>query len=271
MEYFYSISDRNIFLIMVLITTSFSIALITLNKYYIFYRLKYRDNTITASMASLIGIIYGVLAGVICLYLINNNDHATTAAMNEGTAAANIYRESKWLQNPARQQLQSELRQYIDRVITTEWPLMKAGKSPDITNVYIINEMSDTLKQFKITSQSDYLIVENLLREIKSLYDARQQRILMSENQLPADIWTVILIGTILLVVINYAFRVGFYLHLFSITVFSIMAASILFLLITLDRPFQGEFIIAPDALQAVLTIMKHDTGGVPKPSAEIS
>jgi hypothetical protein len=37
------------------------------------------------------------------------------------------------------------------------------------------------------------------------------------------------------------------------------MAASLLFLLVTLDRPFMGEFIVEPDALQAVLDLMQHD------------
>lgn len=259
LEFLYHISDTQVFLFMVVITVIFSLLLIVLNKIFIFYKLRYKDNTTTASISSLIGIIYGVLAGLVCLYLMTNNDHASDAALSEGTAAANIYHGSRWLKEPLQQQLQTELRNYITNVITVEWPEMTTGKTVDVENSYNITKMSDALIKYPIITQADVMIVNNLIQEIKNLYKARQQRIQLSETELSPDIWLVILISTILIIVINYAFRVNFYLHVFSITIFAIMAASILFLLVTLDRPFQGEFIVEPDALKSVLNLMNHD------------
>jgi hypothetical protein len=46
----------------------------------------------------------------------------------------------------------------------------------------------------------------------------------------------------------------NFYLHIASITSISIIMASMMFLLITVDRPFQGEFAIDPDSFQQILT-----------------
>jgi hypothetical protein len=259
LDFLYHISDTSVFLFMLIITVSFSLILITLSKIFILHKLHYEDNTVTASVASLIGIIYGVLAGFTCLYLLNNNDHASVAALNEGTAAANIYRESKWLKPPQQQQLQSNLKKYITNVITLEWPEMVAGKTTHIEDVYLIDDMSETLMQYPMSTPADPIIIQDLIQEIKTLFNARQERLNMSENELSPDIWLVMLLGTVLIIVINYAFRVNFYLHLFTISIFSLMAASVMFLLVTLDRPFQGEFIVEPTALQAVLTFMEHD------------
>ncbi len=259
LDFFYKISDTYVFLFMIVITTTFSLLLIFLNKYFIFYKLRYKDNTVTASVGSLIGIIYGVLIGFIWLYLINVNDHASAAALHEGTAAANVYRDSKWLNQPQQRLIQDKLSAYINNVTTIEWPAMSDGQRPHDGNGYIINDMSDILKTYKIITPADNIIVTDLLQELKTLLNARQDRILVSQQGLSSNIWVVILLGTILIIVINYAFRVNFYLHIFSITAFSIMAASVLFLLITLDRPFQGEFVVQPDALQAVQAMMKHD------------
>ncbi len=258
-EFLYHMSDALIFLFMVIMTVIFSLFLIVLNKIFIFYKLRYKDNTTTASISSLIGIIYGVLAGLVCLYLMTNNDHASDAALSEGTAAANIYHGSRWLKEPLQQQLQTDLKNYITNVITVEWPEMTEGKTVNVENGYNITKMSDALIKYPIITQADVMIVNNLIQEIKNLYKARQQRIQINDNQLSPEIWEVILISTILIIVINYAFRVSFYLHVFGITVFAFMAAAILFLLVTLDRPFQGEFIVEPDALQAVLDLMNHD------------
>ena len=259
LEFLYHISDAQVFLFMVSLTIFFSLLLIVMNKFFVFYKLRYRDNTTTASIATLIGTIYGVLAGFICLYLINNVDHAATAALDEGTAAANIYRESRWLKDPMQHVIQANLKNYLGNVVTIEWPAMAQGKTLAKENGYNINKMSDQLMQYPIVTQADIIIINDLLQEIKNLFKGREERIHMSEAQLSPEIWQVILISTILIIVINYAFRVNFYLHIFSLTAFAVMAASVLFLLVTLDRPFQGEFVVVPEAIQSVLDLMDHD------------
>lgn len=260
LDFLYRISDLSVFLIIAAFIIVFSLLLIILNKIFIFYKFNYKDNTPTASIASLIGIIYGVMVGFLCLYLLNNQDHASNAALNEGIAAANIYRESKWLKEPVQHQIQADLKTYLEKVITVEWPAMSEGKSPDRSDGDIINKMSNELMHYSIITQGDAIIVTDLLQEIKSLFKGRQERVQMSQTQLSPDLWLVILIGTILIIVINYAFRVNFYLHIFSITAFAIMATSVVFILVTLDRPFQGEFVVEPTAVRAVLDFMNQNS-----------
>ncbi len=256
-DFLFHLPDLTIFLILSSITMGFSIIAILISKRFIFYRLKYRDNVTIGSISSLIGIMYGVLVGFMALYLIDNNDHASDAVLREASAVANVYRDSQWLKDPFPEQIRAQLEKYINKAITVEWPVMREGKDVDADGDYIIQNISNLMRGYSLSSDADKLITQDILIELKSLYNARHERISMSTSQLSPELWEVILIGTILLIGINYAFRVNFYLHLFAISAFSIMAASMLFLLVTLDRPFQGEFIVEPDALQAVMTFMK--------------
>ncbi len=253
----YGLQDFTIFLILIGITTSVSVVSIILSKRFIFYRLKYRDNATIASISSLIGIIYGVLVGFLALYLLDNNDHASNAVLREANSAANIYRQSQWLRDPVKSEMKEQLESYIDKVIKIEWPLMRKGKDVDVAGDGIIQKISETLKTYSPQTSIDNFILQDLLTELKTLYSARHDRINMSTAELSPALWEVILIGTILIIGINYAFRVNFFLHLFGISAFAIMASAMLFLLVTLDRPFQGEFIIEPDALGTVLNFMK--------------
>jgi len=255
-EFLYRLSDAKIFLYLAAGTVIFSLLIIILNKIFTFYTLKYDDNTTTASIASLIGIIYGVLVGLTCLYLLNNQDHALNAAMNEGTAAANIYRESKWLKGPMQHQIQGQLKTYLTNVITVEWPMMGKGKNLETGSDTLINKMADEIITYPIIAKADEIIVTNLLQEINDLFKSRQQRITINNNQLSPEIWVVVFISTILIIAINYAFKVNFSLHVFALSAFAFMASCVLFLLVTLDRPFQGEFIVEPDTLKAVLNSM---------------
>ena len=258
-DFVYGLNDSIIFILMITITVAFSLLFIIMNKVFKFYRLTFKDNTTTASVASLIGIIYGVLAGFVCLYLMNNQDHAAHAALDEGSAVSNIYRESKWLNPPMQTKVQDELKKYILNVINNEWPKMAAGKNVGTTGDLIIYNMSNELISYPIHSQMDYIIVNNFAQSLNELSKYRQERIQMGGSQLSREIWEVIFLSTFLIIIINYAFRVNFKLHIFGLTAFAIMAASILFLLVTLDRPFQGEFFVQPDVLRSVLDLMNAE------------
>lgn len=50
------------------------------------------------------------------------------------------------------------------------------------------------------------------------------------------------------------------YMHIVTVAAAALMTSSMLFLLITLDRPFQGEFIIEPASLRTLLELIKHLT-----------
>jgi len=258
-DFLYGLSDMSVFVLMAFATIAFSLLFVVLNKFFKFYKLKYIDNTTTASVASLIGIVYGVLAGFLCLYLLNNQDHASNAALDEGTAAANIYHESRWLNNPYQKQIQAYLKTYLSVAINKEWPEMAKGNLPHRDNAYLIAEMSDSLISYPITTLRDALVINNIKQDIRSLLKGREERIEMGGSQLTSGIWNVIILSTALIIIINYAFRVNFKLHIFGLTSFALMAASVLFLLVTLDRPFEGEFAVAPDALNTVLDSMTHD------------
>jgi hypothetical protein len=252
----YSLSDLQVFIILVAITIALSLFAVFITKRYISHKLHYQDNATVGSISGLIGIIYGVLTGFICLYLINNQDHASYAVQAEADASANIYRSTGWLPQPAQANVANDLKNYLSLVINKEWPLMRDFKNADQGGDPIIKKMFDDLRTFIPATSSDSTNLQNLMTQINELYNARHQRLSLSSSQLSPELWEVILMGTILIIAINYAFKVNFTLHLYAVTAFSIMAASMIFLLVTLDRPFQGEFVVTPEPMKEVLTSM---------------
>jgi hypothetical protein len=251
----YSLSDLSIFLILVAATITISVMAVLFDKHYFFAKLRYKDNTTIGSISSLIGIIYGVLVGFVAIYLVNNQDHASVAVQREASASANIFEGSKWLPEPYQTLLQKDITDYIQMVLNKEWPRMSNFQKVSPDGDYIIEKILSDLKPYNPGTSSESVNLQNLLTSTNALYDARHARIGISSSQLSPELWEVILIGTILIIAINYAFRVNFSLHLFATCSFAVMAASMLFLLVTLDRPFQGEFVVTPYAFQQVLEL----------------
>jgi len=251
-NFMYTLPDFDVFLILIAFTMTISIIFIIINKKFIYHKLRYKDNTTISSISALIGIIYGVLVGFLCLYLITNQDHASQAVQDEANALENIFIQSTWMKQPYQGELQHDLLRYIDEVVNKEWQEMNSFIKIGLTGDKIILKILDDVKKFEPQSKSESIVFENMSRSINELSNARHARILLSYSVLAPELWEVIILGTILIIAVNYAFRVSLYLHLFGTFTFAIMAASMLFLLVTLDTPFQGEFAVTADSIKDV-------------------
>lgn len=257
-KFLFQLSDGYIFLLLSVISIVISMVAIFIVSRHIPMEFRYKDNAAISNTSALIGIIYGVLAGLIALYLLNANSATEVAVQREASAVADIFRDSKWLPDPARTNLRIETKQYLDHVINVEWPLMKEGAYLPDTGRNLVNQMDKEIFLHQqnanpTTNTLEFLILHHLLEEIQTLYDAREQRLNINDSVLSPSIWVVILIGTVLIIGINFLFGMNFYLHLISIAAIALMTSSIIFLLLTLDRPFQGEFAVEPKAYQSAL------------------
>jgi hypothetical protein len=215
-----------------------------------------RDNAVIASTSNVISLIYGVLVGISALYLINNNNYTADAVQREANAVADVYRDSRWLPEPLKTKVQNKIKIYLTQVIQEEWPMMQKGKRITHKNDRVIDSIMGEVIQHSSLNNTEGILQKDILMNLKNLYDARQQRIHMSYSVLDPELWVVILIGTILTLCINYIYDMNFYIHLVTITAAALMTASMIFLLIALDTPFQGEFIIQPNAMRSVLAYM---------------
>ncbi|MBV9575125.1 MAG: DUF4239 domain-containing protein [Gammaproteobacteria bacterium] len=256
-QFVYSTSDLFCFLILVSFTILIAIIFIFINKHFFFHVLRYKDNPTVSSFSALIGIIYGVLVGFVCLYLLNNYDHSIQAIQAEANAASTILRRSMLLSPHIQKVIEKDIHSYVNEVIHHEWPMMARFQKIDQQGDLILIDLIDNIKNYKPKTEVEIIIFKDLLTSsIKELYNARHTRIMISSNTLGDDMWCVILIGTILIIASNYAFRANFYLHLFLNILFAIMAGSMLFLIVSLDRPFQGAFAVTPEPFEDIVVTL---------------
>jgi hypothetical protein len=266
-QYIYHLSDIKLFITIISALALLSLIGIVIVRKCLPEKVLFKDNDVFGFVSGLIGIIYGVLTGLMALYLLNNTTTANTAVLNESNALADIYRESKWLTPPTRAMIQTQIRAYIKHAIEVEWPAMDRGESVDNQGIEYIENITDVLIHYNLgnAGAGESLLVHDMLDEVRNLYDSRQQRIEMSYAQLSPEIWIVVLIGTVLLIVTNYFYGMNFYLHLLLIFAIALMASAMVFLLVTLDRPFQGEFVVDPDELTSLRDFIENQTSAPPR------
>lgn len=257
-EFLYQLNNIYLFILLSCFAIGLSIIGIIIVHSFISHELRSTNNNVIGNISSLIGLIYGVLAGLTALYLINNISYTSDAVQHEANAAANIYRDSRWLHDPQKSEIENDIKAYLEMVVNIEWPAMRLGKNVTNDGLIYIEKISNSLVNYPLNVATDSLLLHDMLDELKSLYNARENRINMSFSSLNPSLWVVIIIGTILTIGINFLYGMNFYLQLIAVSAAALMTSSMVFLLMTLDKPFQGEFIIEPDALRSVLTTIEQ-------------
>lgn len=254
LNYLYTLSDFQLLIALSAVLVILSVICVSLLHRVFPLKLKYRGNPVIGNISSLIGIIYGVLVGLMALYLINNVSATDEIVQREANAVANLYRDSLGMAMPYQQIIQTNLKKYIHHSIEVEWPAMQDNKPIDNESNQLIQNVVDTLLLYtKIMPSNEMLLLRSMFDEAKELYNAHAQRIRKSETSLNIEVWLVILIGTLLTISINYLYKIEYRLHLVTLCATSLMASAMLFLIVTLDRPFQGEFAIRSTPFKSIL------------------
>ncbi|MCD6038886.1 MAG: hypothetical protein K0S27_286 [Gammaproteobacteria bacterium] len=255
-NFLYRLSDISLFVLLVCFFVGVSAVAILIIKYFLPLKLRYKDNEVIGNISSLIGIIYGVLASLMSLYLINNINMASEVVQREANAVVNIYLSSKELKLSLQKAIQTKLKKYVENVKNKEWPSMKNGELLNEEGDDLIENLTNQIIHYSQSPHANLFVARDILSEIKLLYDARQQRVNQGYSSLNVEVWVVILIGTLLLIGINYFFKAGVALHFIALGAAIIIASSMIFLLLSLDKPFQGDFAVEPEAFQSALRLI---------------
>ena len=89
----------------------------------------------------------------------------------------------------------------------------------------------------------------------------RRIRLLQSRKRLPAILWAVLIVGGIVTVGSTCLFGIeDFKLHIVQVFEISFLISLMLVAIAAIDRPFQGQVHVSPDAFQYAIETMNHDS-----------
>src|SRR6266566_1581071 len=99
---------------------------------YVLTRLRSQDSysDFTGAMLQSVMVFYGLAVALIAVSVWQTYSDVSQVVSQEATALAAIYRDVSSYPEPARSQLQSELREYTRYVIEEAWPLQQRGQVP---------------------------------------------------------------------------------------------------------------------------------------------
>ena len=215
-------------------------------------RVEGADSEFTGAMLQSVMVFYGLAVALIAVTVFQTYSETTKVVTGEATALNALYRDVTSYPDPIRTDLQQQLRDYTDQLIHQAWPLQQKGMIPT-AGIEHITRFQATLTKFEPATEGQKILHGETLRAYNLLIQSRRLRLDAVGTGLPMVMWAVIVIGAFIGLSASFFFKVAdVRLHLIEVLLLAVFIGLIIFMILTLDRPFRGNLGIRADPYQLV-------------------
>jgi hypothetical protein len=207
-------------------------------------------NDLIGWQLSILGTTYAVILGFMLYAVWESLGQAALNVDSEANAVVDVYRLADGLPEPQRTQLQRLARDYVDTVITREWPQMARGEVPEQSTA-IDPEMWKIVMSINPTSPTEVNVQEHAMLELQSLAQRRLTRLRQSKSRLPNVLWCVLLVGGALTIICSCTLGCNsMKLQSLEVFCFSLLVSMSLVAIASIHRPFHGPVQVSDYAFQ---------------------
>jgi hypothetical protein len=197
-------------------------------------------------------VLYGLIAALTAVSVWSRHAQVSDIVSGEATAIAMVWRDLGGYPNPQRDSMHGILRGYTEQIINEAWPLQRSGRVPRLGTEWL-DRLQAQLFVFEPLSEAHKILHAQTLGAYNHLVEARRQRLDAVNTGLPTVMWFVLLPGAMGCLLLSLFFPVqdGRF-HAVLVTGLAGFVAMVLFVIVSLDRPYQGPMAIPPDSYQLV-------------------
>ncbi|HEU4971284.1 MAG TPA: hypothetical protein VFT35_05150 [Gaiellaceae bacterium] len=198
-------------------------------------------------------LLFGLLVGFLAAQVWSDSGRAQLAVDREASALRSVVLLMEAFPGEPEAQMRMLLRRQIKESVTEEWPAMARG---DATLTVIPVALDRALRlglNLTPRTEGQKTAQREIVASVQTAFDARRQRIILSESSVNWVKWTgVILVGIFTLIAIAFVQSGNRLAAALALWLFASAMACSLVLIASQDRPFSGEFRIRPDLLEQV-------------------
>jgi hypothetical protein len=215
--------------------------------------LRREHNDVAGFIYAVLGVTYAVLLGLMVVAVWEEWEAAADTADEEASSLAEIFWIADRLPESDGRHIQELARSYARVVVNEEWSLMQEEKSsPRAWD--LLDDIRASLQGFDPSNPAEVVLYDQGYESMRSLADARRDRLLEAEQGLPAILWVVLITGGMIVVGFTYLFGLdSTVIHLLMVASLALVIALVLFTVASLNFPFKGDITIRPDAMEQVL------------------
>jgi uncharacterized protein DUF4239 len=197
-------------------------------------------------------VLYGLVAALTAVSVWQKYGQVSDVVSGEAIAIASLWRDLSGYPQRERDSMREVLRGYTSQIIHEAWPAQREGRIPT-QGVEWMDRLQGQLFAFEPRSESQKLIHAETLSAYNRMVQVRRQRLDAVNSGLPLVMWFALLPGAMGCLLLSAFFRLeDGRVQAVLVAGLAGFMAMVLFVIISLDRPFQGAMAISADSYQLV-------------------
>lgn len=211
------------------------------------------DSEFTGAMVQAVMVFYGLAVALIAVNVWETHSNAADIVSREAIEFGALYHDVSGYPMPVRGQLQAELRDYLEYVIDEAWPGQRRGETPR-RGAEFVGRFQATLVGFEPASDGQRILHAEALRAYNQAIEARRLRLDAVQTRLHPMLWVVVVVGGFISLASTFFFRVAdCRLHALMVGLLAAFVGLIVFMILVLDRPFQGVLAVDSEPYRLVV------------------
>jgi Protein of unknown function (DUF4239) len=210
--------------------------------------------TISPGMLPPLGILFGLFVAFTASQVWNDIDRASMAVNREASALRAVTVLAASFPGESEGRIRDLVHRYIEEAATQEWPMM-AKRSGTLRSVpsLLVEALRLTLA-LQPSRQGQQLAQSEMVTALDNAFDARRQRIIISQSQVNFLKWSCLLLQAICalfaIAMVHSGNRLA---SIIALGIFATGVAASALLIASHDRPFTGQISVGPSALLQVM------------------
>jgi hypothetical protein len=199
------------------------------------------------------GLFYGILLALVAVAVYQNFTQVHDAVLAETSSLAALYRDVSGFPRADAVVLQQELRDYVNTVITHDWPLQGHNIVPKDGTV-AVTTFQQHLFAFEPTTLGQQALLSQTIGSFNDFVVARRARVDDTTLSLPSLLWGVLWVGAAINAVMLSLIKVKrLTIHLVMSGLIAVYVGLLIYVTASMDHPYSGGISIGPEAFQLLL------------------
>jgi hypothetical protein len=211
-------------------------------------------NDVSGNYLQTLGTIYAVLLAFVVFVVWTQFNDARQYVEREANELLDLFRTAGALPASHRARVRAALAEYVDAVLTREWPAMVCGDSKVFHEVgTLLDRVWDSFVDFDPRGDAQSAIYGQLLARANDLSDVRANRLTTACLRVPLALRVFLHTGAFMTIGSMYLFAVESWgLHALMVGAMAGMLSHLLYIIRDLDNCFDGEWQVPRVAFERV-------------------
>lgn len=229
-------------------------ALLYLVQVVVPHGIRREHNDVAGFVYAVLGVLYAVMLAFVAVNEWESLESVRSNTFTEANELGALFWNARALPPAGGRALEKTTRDYANVVIDNEWSLMADGQS-SAAATQLVYAMRDEINALPTKTVQEQTIYQQSLEHVNNLASARRERINESSESVPAVLWVVLILGSVLTLGYSFLFGVpNFWSHLLISAPLGVMMVLVLIVIDQLNHPFGGGMVgVDPDAFHIFL------------------